>query len=210
MNIFRHTWIQIYRGCLKSFATPSLQSKSKSKYLQFLFLTKEWHHPVSWNKKFKDIPLAGKVMATVLWDAQEVTSVSIMQRDQTTNSNRYSQTFKNCRTISAELDLTKMVLKSSFNMKTHNDTQVWKHRKQSQYSDELFFPTHHTAQFLPPQNYTSLETAKMSSTGKSVGLMTWLLKKLISGCEYRIQTGTRTGWCSFLTGARLLNLMDII
>ena len=119
MNIFRHTWIQIYRGCLKSFATPSLQSKSKSKYLQFLFLTKEWHHPVSWNKKFKDIPLAGKVMATVLWDAQEVTSVSIMQWDQTTNSNRYSQTFKNCRTISAELDLTKMVLKSSFNMKTH-------------------------------------------------------------------------------------------
>jgi hypothetical protein len=31
-----------------------------------------WHHPVSQKKKFKATLLAGKVMATVFWDAEGV------------------------------------------------------------------------------------------------------------------------------------------
>jgi hypothetical protein len=70
-----------------------------------------------------------------------------------------------------------MLLKSSFDMTMHNHTQVSKHRKQSENSDGLLFPTNPTAQILLPQISTSMEPSKMTSVGKGLGAMTRLLKK---------------------------------
>jgi len=155
----------------------------------------KWHHPTSRKKKFKDIPSAGKVMTTVFWDAQGVTSVGIMPRGQTNNSNLYIQTFKTSQKHFRSSISPKWCW-NPLSTRQPTTTHKFESRKQSQNSDELFFPTHHTAQILLPQNYTSLEPVKMSSVGRGVVVMTWLLKKLISGCEYGIQTGTRTGWRS--------------
>jgi hypothetical protein len=56
-------------------------------------------------------------------------------------------------------------------------TYVWKHRKQSQYSDGLFFPTHHASHNLCPQISTPLRYSKIPNVGKCFGGMTRLLKK---------------------------------
>jgi hypothetical protein len=50
-------------------------------------------------------------------------------------------------------------------------------KQQSQNSDGLFFPTHHTVQILLPQNSTSLEPSKVPSVGKGLGVLMRLLKK---------------------------------
>jgi len=52
-----------------------------------------WHHPVS-QKKFKATLFAGKVMATVFWDAEGVILVDIIPCGQTINSDLYIQTLK--------------------------------------------------------------------------------------------------------------------
>jgi hypothetical protein len=84
----------------------------------------EWHHQTSRKNKLKDIPSAGKVMTTVFWDAQGVTSVGITPRVQTTTQICTFRISKPRKSTSGEFDCTKMVLKSSFNTTTHNDTQV--------------------------------------------------------------------------------------
>jgi hypothetical protein len=95
---------------------------------------------------------------------------------------------KHCRSFSEGFYVTKMLLKSSFNMATHSHTQVWKqkHRKQSQNSEGLFFPAHHT---------DHLASSGFRLFGalfwKRLGVMMRLLKKWRSGCKYRRQTGTR-------------------
>jgi hypothetical protein len=56
----------------------------------------EWHHPTSpRKKKFMVTPSAGKVMATVFWDAEGVILVDIMPHGQIINSDLYFQTLKN-------------------------------------------------------------------------------------------------------------------
>jgi hypothetical protein len=60
----------------------------------------EWHHPTSpRRKKFKVTPSAGKVMATVFWDAEGVILVDIMPRGQTITSDLYIQTLKNLQKL---------------------------------------------------------------------------------------------------------------
>jgi len=70
-----------------------------------------------------------------------------------------------------------MLLKFSFNTTTYDHTKVWKHRKQSQTKNGLFFPIQHTAQILLPEISTSLEPSKMPIVEKGWGVMTRLLKK---------------------------------
>jgi hypothetical protein len=82
---------------------------------------------------------------------------------------------KVCRRVSGNFGLTKKLLKYSFNTTKHDHTQVLKHRKLSQNSDGLFFPTHHTAKILLPLNFISLEPTKMPSVRKGLGMMTRLL-----------------------------------
>lgn len=53
------------------------------------------------------------------------------QRGQAINSALYIHTREPCRSLSGELGLTKMLLKSSSDTTTHGNTQVRKHRKQS-------------------------------------------------------------------------------
>jgi hypothetical protein len=56
----------------------------------------EWHDPTSPSrKKFKITPSAGKVMATVFWDAERLILVDIMPHGQTLNSDLYIQALKN-------------------------------------------------------------------------------------------------------------------
>jgi hypothetical protein len=55
----------------------------------------EWRHPTSpRRKKFKVTPSAGKVMATIFWDAELMILVDSMPRGQTINSDLYIQTLK--------------------------------------------------------------------------------------------------------------------
>jgi hypothetical protein len=56
-----------------------------------------WHHPASPQKKFKEgwaVPSAGKVTATVFWDAEGMLLVDIAPRSQTFNSDLYIPTLK--------------------------------------------------------------------------------------------------------------------
>jgi hypothetical protein len=113
---------------------------------------------------------------------------------------------KSCKSISGEFDLTKMLLKSSFNMTMHEHTSL-KTQEQSQNSDGLFFPTHHIAQILLPQISTTLETSRMPSMWKDLGMMIRILKKWLQGQN----SGTKGGqMLLFITGARLLKYMEII
>jgi hypothetical protein len=50
------------------------------------------------------------------------------------------------------LNLTKMLLKSPFNMTTHNHAQVCKQKKQAKNSDGPLFPTRHRAINLTPSD----------------------------------------------------------
>jgi len=55
----------------------------------------EWHHVTSpRTKKFKSVPSAGKIMATVFWDSEGVILVDIMAKGTTINSDAYVQTLK--------------------------------------------------------------------------------------------------------------------
>lgn len=116
-----------------------------------------------------------------------------IQCGQTINWDLYIHTRGTCRSHSGEIDLTKMLLKSSFDTTTHVSTQDRKHRKQSHKSEGLFFRTLHTAPILLPQISTSLEPSKLLCVEKVLGVLMRFLKKWGSGCEYKFQTGTRTG-----------------
>ena len=83
---------------------------------------------------------------------------------------------KHCRSISGGFDLTKCCWQSPSTWQLMI-TQVWKHRKQSQSSNGLFFPIHHTAQMLLPEISTSLEPSKVPTVEKGWGVLTRLLKK---------------------------------
>lgn len=85
---------------------------------------------------FKAIPSAGKVKATVVWRAGGGgCRRGDSRRHYSKWSNHYLsflyiQTYtKSCRSVSGEFNLTRMLLKSTFNIKTHKHTQVSKHRK---------------------------------------------------------------------------------
>jgi hypothetical protein len=99
---------------------------------------------------------------------------------------------KPSRSISGEFNLTKILLKLSFNVTMHNHTQVGKYRKQSQKWDGIFFLTLLTAEILLPQISPSVEPSEMPFKVRGLGMMR-LLKKLSSGCEYNIQISARTG-----------------
>jgi hypothetical protein len=55
-------------------------------------------------------------------------------------------------------------------MMIHDQTQVWKYRKQSQNSDGQFFFTHHSAQILLPQISTTLDPSVERLGGDDKGL----------------------------------------
>jgi len=77
-------------------------------------------------------------------------------------------------------------------------------------TDGRFFATPHTDQILHPHISASLEPSKILSVGNVLGV-TRLLKKLTSGCRYKIQTGNKRGsLLMFLAGGGLLKLMEIL
>ena len=84
---------------------------------------------------------------------------------------------------------------------TAQTTHVWKLGKQSQNSDGLFFSKTCFLTFPP-----------LWSRQRCHGsVMTWLLKKWISGREYKVKTGERRGEIPvLLVGASLLKFMEIV
>jgi len=49
----------------------------------------KWHHPNTPQENFKATPSAGKVMATVVWEAEGVILVYIMPCGETINTHLY-------------------------------------------------------------------------------------------------------------------------
>jgi hypothetical protein len=83
-----------------------------------------------------------------------------------------------------------MLLKSSFNTTTHDHTQVWKHRKHSQISDGLFFPTHHAAQILLPKISISFGALKDAILGKWFGSDDDVIEEVASSTKFKpVQEG---------------------
>ena len=110
---------------------------------------------------FSGLPLQqGKSMATVFWGEG-----GGMPHGQTINSDLYLHTRGTWRSLSGELDLTKMLLKSSFDTTTHVNTQVRKHMKQSQIWGTVFPYPPYSSDFTP-SNLTSLEPSKLLSVEK--------------------------------------------
>jgi hypothetical protein len=96
-----------------------LQTKTQSVWL---------HYPTTLWKKFKATPSAGKVMAIVFWDAEGVILV-VMPCGQAIKFYLYSQPLfflTPCRCISVWFQPHKMMLKSTFSVMKHNQTQVRK------------------------------------------------------------------------------------
>jgi hypothetical protein len=80
----------------------------------------EWLHSNStWKKKFKAAHSAGKIMATVFWDAGVILE-DICPLTQICTV----KLLKPSRNISGEFNLTKMLLKLSFSVTMHDYTQV--------------------------------------------------------------------------------------
>lgn len=129
-------------------------------------------------------------MATILLGCRGGILIDIIPHGQIINSDLYIQNLKSCKSISGEFNLTKMLLKSSFNVTMHNHTQVLKCRKQSQNLDGLFLPTHHTTQILLLQICASLASSKTPPL-EGLAVRTRLFKKQKSGCKYKIQPGTK-------------------
>jgi hypothetical protein len=73
---------------------------------------------------------------------------------------------KPCKSISGEFDLTKMLLKSSFNVTMHNHTQVLKCRKQSQNMDALFFSHPPYSPDLAPSDLSLFGVLKDATLGR--------------------------------------------
>jgi len=113
--------------------------------------------------------------------------------------------------------LTLETLQSCFSRVRHhkNNAEIFLKNKyenagSNHKTDGRFFATHHTAQILHLQISASLEPSKILTVAKVLGVMTRLLKKLTSGCKYKIQTGNKTGsLLMFLAGGRPLKLMEI-
>ena len=162
----------------------------------------ERYHPTS-PKKLKATLSGGKSMFTVSWNAEGVVLVDIMRRGQTRSVHSY---LTRCRSTSGGNDLIKLLLKSFFNTTTHDRTQVWKHRQESQNLDGLFFPTYYTSQILLRQIATTLEPSKMPSVGKGLGLVTrlnkkWRSEKVAASTEFKLlQEGHRCSSFSLKQG----------
>ena len=100
-----------------------------------------------------------------------------------------------------------------FDTITNETTQLLKHRKISQYSDELFLPTHHTVHALLPYILTFLETSKVQSVRKRgrddevLTEMKWLLLQIYR----KFKKGQTLLFCTFfflvLGVPRRLNFM---
>jgi hypothetical protein len=111
------------------------------------------------------------------------------------NTDLYIQTLKNLqkllRRVRPQKKFAKILLQLD-NVRPH--TQVWKH----------------TAQILLRQNSTSLETTKMLSVGKGLGVKTRLLKKWLRVQDSDWYSTRRRDMILFLAGARLLKLAEIM
>jgi histone-lysine N-methyltransferase SETMAR len=72
----------------------------------------EWHHTASPRKeKFKAIPSASKIMATVFWDCEGVILIDVLLRGQTINSDVCVETLKKrFRRVRPHKDVTKVLL----------------------------------------------------------------------------------------------------
>jgi hypothetical protein len=151
----------------------------------------EWHHSNSPWKKFNSAPSAEEVMAIVFWGegaAEMVIFVELFYLVKPFNSDRYIQTLKTCRGVSSKFDLIKMSQKS-FNMTTHghkkfentgsnNKTQMDCSSLSNiqPISCSIRFKAH-----LSPQRCQPWEQ-----------FWEWCWGFWRSGCEYNIQTATRT------------------
>jgi histone-lysine N-methyltransferase SETMAR len=74
----------------------------------------EWHHTTSpRKKKFKAIPSANKIMATVFWDYEGVILIDVLLRGQTINSDVYVEALKKLkkrfRRVRPHKDVTKVL-----------------------------------------------------------------------------------------------------
>jgi hypothetical protein len=55
----------------------------------------EWHHTTPpQKKKFKAIPSASRIMATLFWDCERVILIDVLPKGQTINSDVYVETLK--------------------------------------------------------------------------------------------------------------------
>jgi hypothetical protein len=72
----------------------------------------EWHHTTSHRKKkFKAIPSASKVMATVVWDCEGMILIDVLPRSQKINLHVYAETPKKLfRRVSPHRDMTNVLL----------------------------------------------------------------------------------------------------
>lgn len=122
---------------------------------------------------------------------------------------------KSGRSISDWVHPHIMLIKSSSNQKTLEQTQVWKHKKQSHNSDELLFLTHHSAQmcslrfplFWSPQRCSLWERAWGWWHGY------WRSDQVAASTKFTLlQRGDRCfldfNVVDVVTGTRLLKLME--
>jgi len=116
---------------------------------------------------------------------ERVMLADIMPHGQGSNSEQHTKTLKTLQKRFTEVRPHKNVADI---LLQNGHTQVPKNRKQSEKSKGQFFPIHHTAQVLLVQ--ISLETSNMPCVVRGLRVMTRLLKKCSSGCEYKIKTGT--------------------
>ena len=101
--------------------------------------------------------------------AERVILIDTVTQDKTIISGLYLQHLKSCRCISGEFNLTRMLLQSSFITTTHDHTQKWEHRKQSQKSDGMFFILHPYIQDVAPSGFYFFAAVKDAISGKRLG-----------------------------------------
>jgi histone-lysine N-methyltransferase SETMAR len=72
----------------------------------------DWHYTnFSRKKRFKVIPSASKIMATVFWDCERVILINMLPRGQSINSDVYVETLKKrFRRVCPHKDVTKVLL----------------------------------------------------------------------------------------------------
>jgi hypothetical protein len=113
---------------------------------------------------------------------------------------------KPCRTVSGQFNLIKNFAETF--LQQNAQPHIWKHRKRLKNLKWTLLPhPPHSPDLATFHLFGALKDAILR---KKFGMMTMLMKKWRSGCEYKIQTGTRRGQMHlFLTGARL-NLMEVM
>jgi histone-lysine N-methyltransferase SETMAR len=164
----------------------------------------EWHHTTSpRKKKFRAVPSASKIMATVFWDCEGVILIDVLPRGQTINSDVYVGTLKKMkkrfRKVHPHKDVTKVPLHHD-NARPHTSLHTREAITMLQWT---VLPHQPYSPDLAPFGYHLFSPLKYAIRGKKFEDDEEVISEVKRWLRQRLQSGTAKAYrLSHLGGVR--------